>query len=190
MKSAFVLSLAGLVVAAPANIVTRGLFGNATFGGLASTIAQSVENPGLTADRIQVVTALAAGQTALKNIATQANGQQNNQVLSFAAQGTQGLSSAASAVSRIGQALITGATASIGDQTDVAVGIKQALDAVSCMDAGGNGDLNNAIQAATGPLKKLESAGEGVIAAQGHSFADLGLPDDFADEPANCTTTA
>jgi hypothetical protein len=62
MKSALVLSLAGLAIAAPAPLASRSLFGdvmsslsnlghdlqNATFAGLASTIAQSVENPGLT----------------------------------------------------------------------------------------------------------------------------------------------
>jgi hypothetical protein len=55
---------------------------------------------------------------------------------------------------------------SFSSQTDTAVGIKQALDAVSCMDAAGNPDLNDAIQAASGPLNSLESAGEAVIAAQ------------------------
>jgi len=100
----------------------RGLFGsitgalqnlgndlqNATLTGLASTVAQSVENPTLTKDRIQVVTGLAASAKALTAITTAANTAQNNQVMSFAAQGAQGLSTASSAVSRIGQSLITG----------------------------------------------------------------------------------
>jgi len=161
---------------------------NATLSGVADTIAQSVENPGLTADRVQVVSGLASSQAALTAIATSANVAQNSQVMSFAAQGAQGLTSAASAVSRIGQALITGSkTSTIPDQKAIAVGIKSALDAVSCMDGGGNQELAGAISAADSPLKQLEAAGEGVIASQGHSFADLGLPDDFADEPADCS---
>jgi len=161
---------------------------NATLSGVADTIAQSIENPGLTADRVQVVSGLASSQAALTAIATSANVAQNNQVMTFAAQGAQGLTSAASAVSRIGQALITGSkTSTIPDQKAVAVGIKSALDAVSCMDGGGNQELAGAISAAGSPLQQLEAAGEGVIASQGHSFSDLGLPDDFADQPADCS---
>jgi len=55
------------------------------------------------------------------------------------------------------------------------------------MDPQGNQDLANAISAAATPLGQLKTAGEGVISNQGHSFADLGLPDDFDTQPANCT---
>jgi len=188
-------------LAAPTQNLARSLFGdvmgalgslghdlqNASLSGVANTIAQSVENPGLTADRVEVVAGLASSKAAFTKIATQANTAQNTQVMSFAAQGTQGLTDAASAVGRIGQSLITGATASIEDQKDVAVGIKSALDAVSCMDASGNQDLASAISGASGPLNSLKTAGEGVIASQGHSFADLGLPSDFDTEPADCS---
>lgn len=55
------------------------------------------------------------------------------------------------------------------------------------MDAAGNSQLSSTISAASAPLNKLKSAGEAVISSQGHSFADLGLPDNFDTLPANCT---
>jgi len=203
MKTAILLTpfVTLACLAAPAPLVPRSLFGdvmgalsslghdlqNATFGGVANTIAQSVENPSLTKDRVEVVAGLASSQKALTDITTQANTAQNSQVMSFAAQGAQGLTTASSAVSRIGQSLITGTTASIGDQKDTAVGIKSALDAISCMDAQGNQQLASSISAASGPISQLKTAGEGVIASQNHTFSDLGLPDDFDTQPADCS---
>jgi len=52
-------------------------------------------------------------QAALTRITALANIAQNQQVLSFASQGNQGLDSAGAAIARIGEALITGATASV-----------------------------------------------------------------------------
>jgi len=187
------------VLAAPVNTISErsflsGLAGlgqglkNATAGGIAGTIAQSLKNPSLTADRLKVVTSLASSKKAMTNIANAAAN--NQQVQSFAAQGSQGLDSASSAVSRIGQALITGTAASTGDQKDVAVGIKAALDATACMNAGGDSQLQSAITASAKPLSDLENAGLGVISNQGESLATLGLPSDFATAAPNCTLSS
>ena len=59
----------------------------------------------------------------------------------------------------------------LSSQKDVAVGIVSAQDAVACMQAGNDAQLQSAITAASTPLTDLATAGEGVLTDEVSSMA-------------------
>ncbi|KAF8519307.1 hypothetical protein JB92DRAFT_2899526 [Gautieria morchelliformis] len=156
---------------------------NATLSGIAGTAVQSIENPQLTAARLTVIKGLSDAQTALTQINSQANATGNTGVTSLVATGQTGVTNAHAALNSIGDALVSGTTPSKDDQKTVAVGIKAVRDAVNQMPAAittPDSTLSSSITAAQGTMQSLQNGGEGVLSAQGLTFADLGLPDDFA----------
>jgi len=169
---------------------------NATASGVLGTIEQSITNPKLTAARIKVVSSLASTSSALTAINSAAQTSGNAGVQSLVTQAQGGLTQAKDGVDRIGVALVTGGTPQKSDQKDTAIGIKQALLAINGMQAATttpDASLSSAIQKGQTAVQDLSAGGQGVIAASGISFADLGLPDDFAtsdDTGVDDTATA
>jgi len=157
---------------------------NATLSGVAGTLVQSIENPKLTAARLTVVKGLSDAQTALSQVSSQAGATGNANVTSLVSTAQSGLDSAHTAVNNIGEALVSGATPAKSDQAATAVGIKQFLDTVNQMSAAittPDATLSTNIASAQTAANTLQQGGEGVLSASGVSFADLGLPDNFAD---------
>jgi len=216
-QSLLVLLIASVVVASPVPmpfIIMKkdlksalGSIGNAvssvlqngTVSGIASTVAQSITNPQLTAARVEVVKGLSDVSKAFTTISEQAKATNNSQIVALATKGAGGIGIAQPAIDNIAQALISGQTASTEDQKNVAVGIKQCQDAVQCMVGAGNStaassvmpnpdsQLSSDIEDATTKVGSLRAGGEGVINSEAKGFAALGLPDNFGDLPANCT---
>ncbi|KAF8530073.1 hypothetical protein BU17DRAFT_78616 [Hysterangium stoloniferum] len=182
-------ALSPLCLAAP--VVQRGFFDNigtklqnATLGGIAKTIGQSIANPQLTVARITVAKNLGDVSKDLETINSQANANGNTGVTGLVDTARGGITSAQQGVDNIGQSLISGTTPSKTDQKNVAVGIKTARDAINQMaaaittaDSVLSGDISQAQKDAT----ELQQGGQGVLAASGVTLADLGLPDDFAN---------
>ncbi|KAF8583694.1 hypothetical protein K439DRAFT_1634222 [Ramaria rubella] len=157
---------------------------NATLAGVAGTVVQSVENPQLTAARITVLKGLSDMSTDLNQIGTQANATGNTGVATLANTAQTGISSAHVAINNIGEALVSGTKPSIADQKTVAVGIKGARDAVNQMTAAittPDSTLTSNIATAQSDVTSLQQGGEDVLSADNLTFADLGLPDNFAD---------
>jgi len=156
---------------------------NATLSGVAGAVKQSVENPALTIARVQVVKNLAAMQKSIDTMGPEADATGNAGVTSLIANAQQGVSTAHDAINRIGDALVSGTATNKDDQKDVAVGIKDAQTAVNAMSAAittPDAQLSSDIDTATTNAQKLAADGEEVLSASDLTFADLGLPDDFA----------
>jgi len=157
---------------------------NATVSGVAKTIVQSIENPQLTAARIEVLKGLSSTRSALNAIGPQANATDNAGVASLVATAQGGVNTAQDGINRIGDSLVSGQTPATSDQKDVAIGIKQARDAINNMTAAvttPDDTLSTAITSGQNAVVGLQQGGQGVLSAAGLTFADLGLPDNFAD---------
>jgi len=156
---------------------------NATLSGVAGAVKQSVENPQLTVARVTVVKGLSDTGAALTQVGTQANATGNNGLTSLVATAQGGVSTAHQAINRIGDALVSGTKPSTDDQKAVAVGIKDTRTAVNQMNAAittPDSTLSSNIADAVSKVGTLQEGGQGVLAASNLTFADLGLPDDFA----------
>jgi len=187
------LSCTTLTLAAPLHVLKRSFLSGLENGvssavqgvsGVAKNIAQSVENPKLTAARLEVLGSLGTTQAALSAIGSQASATNNAGVTPLVATAQGGLSAAGAGVGRIGESLVTGQTPSKSDQKDTAIGIKQALDAINNMTAAvttPDDTLSAAIKSGQSAVAGLQQGGKGVLSASGLTLADLGLPDNFLD---------
>jgi len=156
---------------------------NATLSGIVGTVVQSVENPQLTAARLEVLKSLSAAGSTLSQIDTQAKATGNSGVSTLVAAAQTGVSSAQKGIDNIGAALVSGNKPSTADQKNVAVGIKGARDAVNQMPAAittPDATLSSNIASAQGAVQGLQTGGQDVLSASGLSLTDLGLPANFA----------
>jgi len=178
-------SLAGPIHSRSLLSEIKGDLQNATIGGVANTIKQTVSNPALTLARVEVVKGLKDTGSAISAI----NATGNADVAPFVAQGATGLQSAQKGVDNIGQALVSNSAPSSDDQKAVAEGIKAAQDAIQCMSTAAKGDakLTAALAQATTAVGGLRAGGEGVLKASNKSFTDLGLPADFDTSAPDCS---
>ena len=118
----------GAITSAADNLINS----NATLSGIVGTVAQSIENPQLTAGacpesialdtcsrgptaRLTVINGLSDTQTSLSQIASTASATGNTGVTNLVATGQAGVSSAHQGIDNIGSALVSGSKPSVNE---------------------------------------------------------------------------
>jgi len=145
---------------------------------LIGAVADSIENPALLASRLQVVEGLAQCKGALQSIIKETAGGDNASVGDTANTALAGISKAQGAVDSIGKAILSGGTPQRSDQATVAQGLDEAQGSISSLASQvttPSSKLTKDITAATSGVALAIKGGEGVLAASGLSFADVGV---------------